>query len=167
MLLREIQYKDEYAQCVKMHMAWNDWLCQDYKTCLSYITMMKQTKQYVRVVVDEGKENRVYTGRVLGYMIGGPTVQIYTPFKWFSQIMCYVDVKGPSGVRVLKMLHDDLFKYGEDHGFPIVNSVCSHLDEELKFSKVLERMGWERRGYMAAKATKHYAAAAKLCSHQT
>jgi hypothetical protein len=164
MLIREIMFKDEMEQIVQIHMKRLDWLCADYKTCLSQVSAARSRKAYIRVLVNEDTRGKG-SGEVLGYIYGNPTPSLYTPFKWFSQQMCWTNEPGLRGVRIIRMLHDDMFKYAEDNGFPIVSTSCSHLDEDLKFVKVLERFGWERRGYMAVKVTKHWAKAIEGVSH--
>lgn len=46
-------------------------------------------------------------------------------------------------------LHDAMIKEAKDKNIPIVISTGSHMDPENTFTRILARVGWERRGYVA------------------
>ena len=51
----------------------------------------------------------------------------------------------------LPTLHQELIEEAKRLDIKLVMSTGSHFDEDNTFTKILERYGWERRGYIAIK----------------
>lgn len=54
-------------------------------------------------------------------------------------------------VKCVKLLHDAMEEYAISKQFDIVMSIGSHQDESCVFSRILEKHGWERQGFLSMK----------------
>jgi hypothetical protein len=66
-----------------------------------------------------------------------------------QQHFCCVSFKGIRAVRAVIKLHAALIEEAYIKNIRYVESSGSHMDTKNTFVRILEREGWERRGYLA------------------
>jgi hypothetical protein len=140
----EIRYLcDQYA-------AQNSWLPCDSKSAARRVTEHLLGDTSARLWVAE-KE-----GVIVGFLFAHSMHHFHYPFSVYQQAYCCTWCKGASAARAVKLLHEALYEEGVRQKYPIVVSSGSHLDEGFAFTRMLERFGWERRGYLAARKTPQF-----------
>jgi hypothetical protein len=99
---------------------------------------------YFKIAVDDSSS-------ILGFLIATETKAMHSPDRFMRQeyFCTSPTLKGFKSVRVVKLLHEDLIDYAKRQRCKFVASSSSHLDEDFVFTKILEKFGWERRGYVA------------------
>ena len=64
---------------------------------------------------------------------------------------------GVQSFNAIKALHADLVAHAERLRYPMVISQGSPFDKDNVYARILEKNGWERRGFLAVYKTKYYA----------
>jgi hypothetical protein len=151
MLIRKIKNLKELEECVDMYLKLSDqeFLPASRKASIKSLKEVLSTpKAFVRVLEKEGK---------LVAWIYAEVIQLqHTTFKVLQQIYYSSCLEGVSAARAVKLLHQALIEEAERRRVIMVTSPGSHLDENFTFAKILEKSGWERRGYMSVYKTKFY-----------
>lgn len=145
MLVKQLS-RDDVEACVKMYLPHDSWIKGDYQTSLKNLFIASK-RAYVRAIKEDNK--------VIAFLYAEIIQPAHLNYFCLKQ-MYFCSIGGISGVKAMFDLHDDLIKYAEEQKVPLVLSPGSHLDEQNKFARLLEKRGWERRGYMAAYKTSHF-----------
>jgi hypothetical protein len=66
-----------------------------------------------------------------------------------QQIYYASNLSGIRSVRAVQLLHAELVSEAQKRKIGRVISTGSHMDSENVFTRILEKMGWKRRSYMA------------------
>jgi adenine deaminase len=93
----------------------------------------------------------VKNNQIIGWIYATPGLNLHTKEKILQQIYFCSNQAGISAARVIKVLHEELIEEAKRLDIKLVMSTGSHFDEDNTFTKILERYGWERRGYIAIK----------------
>jgi len=129
----------------------NSWLPCDSKSAARRVAEQLLGDSTARLwVVEKGD-------MVVGFLFAYAMHHFHYPFSVYQQAYCCTWCKGASAARAVRLLHDVLYDEGVRQKYPIVVSSGSHLDEAFVFTRMLERFGWERRGYLAARKTPQFA----------
>jgi len=70
----------------------------------------------------------------------------------FQQLYYASSVSGIRAARYVVELHNMAAEYAKAEGYDLITSPGSHMDPDNVFARILEKNGWQRRGYIAAKA---------------
>jgi hypothetical protein len=135
----------QLQQCVQMYLAQNpgDFIQADPDYCLESIIKHWKSKGYIRLLYSESK--------LIAFLLATESRSKHSPDKYLMQEYFCTDsrLSGFSVARAVKLLHQDLIEYAKKNRYKFVASSSSHLDEDFVFTKILEKFGWERRGYVA------------------
>ena len=134
---------DELAFCVDMYLQMNDesFIPADRKKSLHAMERVHKQMKYLRVAKSEEG--------IIGWMLAEPAPLDHCSLRIMQQRYFSTNQKGIKAARVVLEMHRDLVNYSKFYKFDMVTSPGSHLDEEYKFARILERDGWSRRGFMA------------------
>lgn len=101
-------------------------------------------------------------GRIVAWLLARNTPHPFTEERALQQYFFASNLKGVLAYRAVVLLHELLEEEGRKKNYDIVVSSSSHLDENFTFTKILEKQGWTRQGYLALKrlapASRHQAA---------
>jgi adenine deaminase len=107
------------------------------------LSNLVRRNKFVRMAV---KDNQI-----IGWIYASPGFNLHTKEKILQQSYFCSNQTGISAARVIKFLHQELIEEAKRLDIKLVMSTGSHFDEDNTFTKILERYGWERRGYIAIK----------------
>lgn len=138
----------ETVMCFHRYAEMDDWWPVTTKAAYSFAAAAVTSKMFLRVAEDNGA--------IVGFLYAEPAELVHMPFQIYQQKYYCSWCPGAKAVRAAKMLHNALFDFAEARGYWMVMSTGSHFDETHRFTKLLERFGWERRGYVAARKTANY-----------
>lgn len=143
MIVSEIKTMNEIKYCVDMYYAQNDFsfLNVDKQLAIKNLETCVRRKKFVRILY---KDNIIVSWIYANQL----TSQHMSESILLQNYYCSV-LKGTSAVRSLKLLHNEMISYAKENKYQICMSNGSHLDENNTFAKILERLGWIRRGYVA------------------
>ena len=147
MILTKPLNKDEIVKCVDMYIVHDTWLRSCRKTAINTLYTAWHTNKYVRIVKDKDE--------IIAFLYAEIVKSGHYDF-YILQQNYFCSIGGIKGIKAMLMLHDDLVQHAEELNIKLVISPGSHFDEENKFTKALEKHGWERRGFLAAYKTSHY-----------
>jgi hypothetical protein len=143
MILSEIKTLAEVAICVDMYLKLNDYsfLPADRNLAIQNLSMFVRRKKFVRTLVRDEK--------IVAWIYASPCSSSHMSEKIIQQNYYCSNLQGVSAFRAVKILHEALIEYAIKLKADLVVSPGSHLDEENRFVKILEKIGWNRRGYIA------------------
>jgi len=131
--------------CVDMYLNLNDetFIPADKQLAYDNLSNLVRRNKFVRMAV---KNNQI-----IGWIYATPGLNLHTKEKILQQSYFCSNQSGISAARVIKVLHEELIEEAKRLDIKLVMSTGSHFDEDNTFTKILERYGWERRGYIAIK----------------
>jgi hypothetical protein len=131
--------------CVDMYLKLNDesFIPADKQLAYDNLSNLVRRNKFVRMAVKEDK--------IIGWIYAIPGLNLHTKEKILQQSYFCSNQTGISAARVIKFLHQELIEEAKRLDIKLVMSTGSHFDEDNTFTKILERYGWERRGYIAIK----------------
>lgn len=145
-----IKSPSDVVACVDIYQPMNEesFLPSSHTNCISSFMAMASAGFFIRIL----REGDVVTGFIIAEEGDCPHVR----GKVLRQVYYASSYKGLKAVKAVCMLHGALEERAEARKIPIVMSQGSFLDPENKFTRILERMGWERRHYLAIHKTSHF-----------
>jgi len=131
--------------CVDMYLKLNDetFIPADKQLAYDNLSNLVRRTKFVRMAIKDDK--------IIGWIYATPGLNLHTKEKILQQSYFCSNQTGISAARVIKFLHQELIEEAKRLDIKLVMSTGSHFDEDNTFTKILERYGWERRGYIAIK----------------
>lgn len=136
----------DIAACVDLYRALSDeaFITSDRNSAIRNLWALVRQRRFVRCIRRNGViEAWIYADRV------------HLPHRatpHFQQIYYASSVSGIRAARYVVALHDIAAEYAKAEGYDLITSPGSHMDPDNVFARILEKNGWQRRGYLAAKA---------------
>jgi len=148
MIVRDILNVKELEYCLDMYYKQNDhsFVKIDKDFCLANITVHWRSKEFFKVLV---KDNII-----VGFLMATTNKNRHCKESFLLQEYYTSTLKGFGAAKAVYILHDALIEVARKRKISLVVSCGSHLDETNTFTKLLERNGWKRRGYVATFSTK-------------
>ena len=136
---------DDIHFCVDMYLKLNDetFIPADKQLAYDNLSNLVRRNKFVRMAIKDDK--------IIGWIYATPGLNLHTKEKILQQSCFCSNQTGISAARVIKFLHQELIEEAKRLDIKLVMSTGSHFDEDNTFTKILERYGWERRGYIAIK----------------
>lgn len=149
MNIRKPVNREELIRCVEIYSALNDedFIPSNYKASLSSIIKHWKTGEFIRVI-EKGDE-------IIGFITAEVHVLRHCAHKQLEQTYYVTNQQGFTAARAVILAHQELIKYGEEIGVPIITSHCSHLDETRVLCRILQKNGWKVKGHVAVWRTSH------------
>lgn len=141
---------EELRLCINCYSKNNDssFLPFDFDKSFSELSTASRSGKYVKVA-DSG-------GLIVGWMYAAQVSLQHVKQSIIQQMYFSSELSGVPAYRLVVQMHNDLIDYAESKGIQLVVSAGSHMDESNTFVKILEKNGWDRRGYTAVWKTSHY-----------
>jgi len=143
--------RNDLIKCVDLYLALNDetFLPSNRIVCLQKVETAYKTGKYFKILIDD-------LGEIIGWLHADTLQLSYMSIPILQQMFYMSNQTGVKAVRAVELLHEDLIFHGEEIGVKIITSMGSYMDPNFVFVRILEKSGWERRGYMAIYKTRHY-----------
>lgn len=90
-----------------------------------------------------------YKGAVVGIVCGDILKSFHGKHKFFNQMYYCTNLKGVLSVKAVQLAHRDIIEYASKYKLSYVISQASHNDTSFVFTRILEKDGWIRKGFMA------------------
>ena len=141
--------------CVDLYLSLDEpgFMPASHDTCMKSIIGYWSNGAFIRIAKEDGA--------LLGWMLGVNTNLEHISGSIVAQRYYASNCKGIKAFRVLKMLHEEMLVYAARVRATYCTSTGSHFDEKFAFSKMLEKCGWTRRGYLALFYMEEYYGRAK------
>ena len=144
--LKKISTKEDILKCVRHYIS-NPHIDTNFLPAdesMSFINLKGHVirKAYAKMATDE-------TGNVLAWLLAEKMRFQFCPLPSYKQLFYSCNEHGVKAVKLLRLLHDDLIETARSENQRMVVSGGSWNDEHNVFAKILEKYGWERRGYLA------------------
>jgi hypothetical protein len=142
--LKEVEY------CVDMYLSQNDYtfLSADRDLAIMNLSLAVRRKKFVRVLKMDDK--------IVSWIFADKGNSLHMKTNILQQYYYCSELKGIQAYRSVKLLHNALIDYAEKMGYELIMSPGSHLDEDYTFTRILEKLGWLRRGHISIYKTSHY-----------
>jgi hypothetical protein len=143
MELREINDQKELEVCVDLYIDLNDesFIPSNRNVSLNSLNTFKNSGAFFRVLEDNGK--------IVAWILAVKMKSPHTGEVSLQQVYYGSNLKGIKSVRAVQILHTALVSEAQKRKICRVISTGSHMDSENVFTRILEKMGWNRRSYMA------------------
>ena len=124
-----------------MYMSMNDFVPMDAETCFQNLRRLVAAGRFVRCVKSNDK--------IIAWIYCDKLKPSHSKTAHFHQQYYCSNQTGVLAARCVRDLHAAMVEYAIAHGYSMCMSLGSHTDENFVFTRILARMGWERRGYVA------------------
>ena len=148
--LHKISNDEELKELVKLQMMYfNDTSFIPMDFASSFISFKKGLSHggYARII----RNNQ----EIIGWICAQKVKVSYSKYDILNQIMYCCLSDGIEALQALKLSHQGLVDYAEASKIPYVMSASSHFDEDNRLAIILEKLGWQRRGYLAVYKTSY------------
>lgn len=145
MWIDTIKTKEEVEYCVQMYYDLNDhdFIDVDFDTSFKTLFQLVRLKKFVRVLKQEEK--------IIAWIYAEKVKIAHMAYPVLQQMYYASNQTGIKAARCVKLLHQELIKHAEEINVNTILSPGSHMDPNFVFAKILEKDGWERRGFLAIK----------------
>jgi hypothetical protein len=143
--IEDITVANDIDYCVDMYLALNDntFMVADRTESIRHLFMKVRMKRFVKVYKEDN--------RILAWIYGDRVKLDHCNYTNFQQIYYCSDQYGFKAYRCLVALHDSLYKHSINTDALYCVSPGSPLDPTNVLARSLEKNGWMRRGYIAAR----------------
>jgi hypothetical protein len=150
MNISKIKTNEDVIECVNMYFDQNDhlFLEANFRIAVKNLDIIIRRNKFVRILKESDK--------IVAWMYADTYKSLHSDFKAIQQYYYCSTLKGTKAFKAVKLLHEDLVKYAIENKYEFVMSPGSHLDPDYTFTRILEKLGWERRGYIALYKTPYY-----------
>jgi hypothetical protein len=144
-VIDKIKLFDEIAYCVNMYASLNDFtfLPIDRKLAVQNLSLAVRRQKFIRVLKQDNQ--------IVAWIYADVGNSLHMNEKVLQQQYYCSTLAGTKAFRAVQILHEELLKYAKENKYDIVFSNGSHMDEKYVFTRMLEKLGWQRRGYVAYK----------------
>jgi hypothetical protein len=144
-VIDKIKLFHEIAYCVNMYANLNDFtfLPIDRNLAIQNLALAVRRQKFVRVLK---QDNQIVT-----WIYADVGNSLHMTERILQQQYYCSTLTGTKAFRAVQILHEELLKYAKENKYDIVFSNGSHMDEKYVFTRMLEKLGWQRRGYVAYK----------------
>jgi hypothetical protein len=140
--------RQDIIDCVEIYVAKDQWIPVSKKESLTNLYTAWKTGKFLKVVKDNDK--------IIAWLHASITRPQHQDFPSYYQHYCCTNSTAIKNYKAIKLLHAALIQQAEEEEIPLIYSGGSHLDETLIFPRILEKLGWDRRGYLCTWTTSHY-----------
>jgi hypothetical protein len=143
MRLSKIYSLSEVKECVELYYNLGDhnFVNANKEYWVSNLSQAVLRNKFVRVIKQEEK--------IIAWMWADKVQLAHNPEPIFQQLYYASNTTGFTSFRCVKLLHEALLDEARRLKLSSALSMSSHEDEDFTFTRMLERLGWERRGYIA------------------
>jgi len=145
MIVRKLLNITELEICVDLYIKLNDetFIPASRRRSLERIHELVKGGSFFRVLEDDGK--------IRAWILANRVKPDHVDQVIFIQHYYGSDLMGVKAAKAVKMLHEALIEEAIRLNVSRVMSTGNHLDEANVFTRILEKSGWDRRGYVATK----------------
>jgi hypothetical protein len=146
MLVQDLNKGSDIRFCVDMYLARNDdtFLPADRDIALQNVAMHARLKRFIKCL-------RGSDGKILAWILCKEIAIIHQRNTTFQQMYFATDLTGVKAYRAISLLHEAMYEFSKKTPAAFCMSGGSHMDPNFVFTRMLEKLGWDRRGYLAVK----------------
>jgi hypothetical protein len=143
MKVDKIRDIEDINKCINLYMALNDdsFLKASYEKSYKNMFQVVRMNKFLRVIRDDDS--------IIAWVFADKINLLHYDKPIFQQIYYASNQKGIKSVRCIRLLHEAMIEEAKRLNISTVISLGSHLDPDYIFTKILEKSGWKRRGYVA------------------
>jgi hypothetical protein len=143
MIIRRIKNNSELDDCVKIYMkyAQPEVIRADYETSLKSMKQIIAVRGFLRVAEVDGK--------IGAWLLADVRRNECIKDALLQQCFFGSDLSGTNAVRAVILLHEALIDEARRRNINCIMSTGSNNDEKNVFTRILEKQGWKRIGYLA------------------
>jgi hypothetical protein len=141
-MIRELLSSREIRSCVELYMGLNDpsFIPLEFDVCYNNLLTLVKRKKFVRGLFEDDE--------LIAWIYCDVVEHLHLGFPVFQQLYYASDQKGMKAYRCVVRLHEAMLVKARESEFSLAVSSGSHMDPDHVFAKILEKQGWERRGYL-------------------
>ena len=150
MIISQITSRKLLEDCVDMYLALNDenFLPASRDLAIKRLDLLVRRKRYVRVLTNNSTP--------IAWLYADISDVQHCNKRIIQQNYYASNTSGVLAYKCVKLLHEDLISYAIEKRFQVIISPGSHMDPDNTFARILEKLGWERRHYIALYKTPLY-----------
>jgi hypothetical protein len=143
MKVEQIKTLSEVRECIELYYNLGDYnfVNVNKEFWASKLSEAVLKHKFVRVI----KQNN----KIIAWIWAEKVQLAHSSEPIFQQLYYASNTTGFTSFRCVKLLHESLLDEARRVKVSSALSMGSHEDEDFTFTKMLERLGWERRGYIA------------------
>ena len=131
--------------CADMYLALNDdsFLPTDRRTSIASLHRLARGGKFVRALKKDGL--------IVAWIYADLVHLSHSDLTFFQQLYYASAETGLAAYRCLVQLHEEMYAHARTTKADYCLSACSPMDTTQVLARALEKNGWKRRGFLAAK----------------
>lgn len=136
----------DIVACVEMYYNLNDhsFIEISKEESVKNLLRFSRQKEFVRMLLNDNDE-------IIAWIFASKAKPYHSAEIIFQQFYYASNQKGLKAFRSVILLHEEMIEEAARLDLKVVLSSGSHLDDDFTFARILEKSGWQRRGYLASK----------------
>lgn len=135
----------DIRECVTLYANLNDYSFLDVSIEKSVQALLQKVR------ADKFVRMKLFNNEIVSWLYADSVELSHSEDRILQQIYYASKLKGIAAYRSVVELHSLMEDEGRKLGKTLLTSPGSHLDENNTFAKILEKNGWQRRGFLAIK----------------
>jgi hypothetical protein len=119
----------------------SDFLKVDFDTCFRRLESKVRGNKYVRVLKRDSE--------IIAWIYAEKGKSQFEDCLVFQQVFYASNQSGTMAYKCVKLLHEDMIEEAKRQGCKLVQAMGSHMDPDFVYARILEKLGWKRRGFLA------------------
>lgn len=150
LIVRKPRNTSDIINCVNMYLSLDEpgFMPASFDSSCRSLVNHWQHGGFIRLVEEDG--------RLIAWIFAICAPMDHISEKIVSQRYYASKTSGVKSFRALKLLHDEMLAYAHRINAAYCTSTGSHFDTAFTFTRMLEKCGWTRRGYLAIYKMKDY-----------
>jgi hypothetical protein len=150
MKIRHLKTKEEVYTCVRMYINYTyeipgtDILSMNEEVAFKNLNYHARSGKFVRALVNDDD-------KIIAWLYADKSAPQHTDEIGLQQVYYACNQHGKIAVDAVKLLHREMVEYARNRNVPILFSQGSPFDEKNVFTRILEKDGWTRFGFLAVK----------------
>lgn len=135
----------DIVDCVKIYESLNDFsfINMSFKESVNTISRFARSNKFIRIKLENNK--------IVAWILCDTAKPMHQEEFQFQQIYYASNRSGIKAYKDVIDLHNAMLDEAWRLKIPMAISAGSHMDEKFTFTRILEKAGWQRRGYVALK----------------
>lgn len=145
MIVTDLYTQQDVKDCVELYAGLNDhsFLEINIDSAYRHLFQIVRKKKFVKAI----REN----DQIIAWIYADKVSLPHNVSPFLQQMYYASNQSGIKAARCVVTLHNVLLEEAKAKNYNLVMSPGSHLDPNFVFTRILEKNGWERRGYIALK----------------
>ena len=142
--ISKVRSLSDIEECVNLYYNLNDhsFITVSKEESIRRLSQKVRQQKFVRLLIDD-------KNKIVAWIYCDVVKPDHSTEPQFQQMYYASNLKGIQAYKAVIKLHEAMIEESKRLKVNLLVSYGSHMDEDYTFSRILEKNGWSRRGYVA------------------